>query len=539
MNGFSGTRTGAGAKWAALLGVCLWMGSPATAQVETIGRTLKDEAVNELALWDLGNDGVYEIFLSTVSGRVMCYSALELDLMWDRQLESGALTAPVLGDFLGNGAPVLAVAGANGRVTFLWPGTGEPVGQIELSERFSLAPSVADFRDEGRQELVLISEKSEIFVVGFESADSGARLRLVVPNTIADATAFSVLGRIAFPASVADIDGDGRPEVVTVSDTGIIQVVSLVDNPERSFQHLPQNSRATTLAAVVPMTGGAQAQVLLGSGSSLQVFDWTRGNERLRARLSATAYGDSRGQIVVADMGESVPRGIVTLSEKIAAVRYVGQVGNGEVVLDFAAGNLATLTGPLSTPVLARDARGEVCVVAADGNEDVLVWRKDGEPGLPQVAGKAIVPAGAFTPAGALRGDGKLSLVSWSAPDFRLSVHTLPLDVAKDSAPMLTLGVNYARDGGWTQEWAERYSGAQVRAGALLDSLKTSYSAGGDGATSGVVAMMRGIAPEDELARSLTPHSGSWFSWGRVALGLVVAAIVGLVVNSRVRQRGL
>src|SRR5690606_20765747 len=105
------------------------------------------------------------------------------------------------------------------------------------------------------------------------------------------------------------------------------------------------------------------------------------------------------------------------------------------------------------------------------------------------------VPRG-FTPAGNLAGDGKLTVVTWTERETKLSSYKLPIDVASDSPPMLTLGANYSRNGQWTNDSLVKQ---QAKASAALAAAKEDYKINSEDSefTTTPAAIIAGIAPND------------------------------------------
>jgi hypothetical protein len=72
--------------------------------------------MNDPVLADLNADGEYEIVLSDVRGKLVALLASSGKRCWSSSVCQAALTAPVVGNFTGDGTWDIAVGGADGRL---------------------------------------------------------------------------------------------------------------------------------------------------------------------------------------------------------------------------------------------------------------------------------------------------------------------------------------------------------------------------------------------------------------------------------------
>lgn len=424
----------------------------ATQEVTTVDRSLAGRRLNELALWDLGSNGVYEIFTTDVSGGAGCYAADTLDPLWELTFASEPLTAPVIGNFMGTGAPVLAFASTSGQVYFVWPGTGETIAKLSTGVSFVLPPSVA--RHANSDELILADDKGALVGVYLEPTTGLPRESFRLSNSTSDSTAFNVVGSLSQPPTCTDLDGDGKPEVLLASETGLLQVVRLPalgegtadQKPTRYHTRLPQNSIAHTLAGVGAIAGGHEVLFGYGIGTSIEFNKWDPAaapGQAISLALRAPAFGNSLGHLLMGDLnGDRTPDVISTADSAIAA-RYFGSDFAGKpALLDIAQQHLVTARPPYSPALPVTLRSGEKAIVGIDQQGSAFVWQPSSEDNKITRYDGVAVPT-SFTPGGDITGSGKLALVIWNDKNFKLSVVTLPVDVAPaaTAAPALTLSL--------------------------------------------------------------------------------------------------
>ncbi len=520
-------------------------------EATVVSRTLKNQRLNELGIWNLGSDKVFEVFTTSVSGKAACYSADTLKPLWEQQISDESLTAPVIGNFMATGAPVLAFASASGKVYFLWPGSGEIISSVDISLSCSVAPSVATMSDGDK--LILVGDAGQISILDLDATTGLPRERWTVPNTLSGSTAFSVVGQISQPAACADLNGDAIPEVVVVSDSGVLQVVSLSDPPQRYSTRLPQQSSPTTPAAMGDLSGTGQNIIMLGVNASFQFFKWDAAlppEKAVESFLSEPAYGASVGHLLIGPLNDDRVNDLLSTAEGTVAARYLGNDFSGkQAFLDIAPQHLATSATPFSPAIAVTRRDGTKSIVALDNDGVAWDWQPTSPentitrfPGVP-------VPMGA-TPAGDLTGNGKLSIIVWNQDDFLLSVVTLPIDLAPTapaagvvphSGPVLTLGVNYARNGQWGAEWAAKWEAKLQAAAAALQQARASGGSGEAAKDTDLstdsVSMIAGLDPQDPIAVEFRANrTGRGFRLFAIGGGVIALLAVLLIALRRFRK---
>lgn len=178
------------------------------------------------------------------------------DLLWDSSLGSGRIFAsPAVGDVTGDGRPEVAVStieGGAGRVWLLDAGTGRPLwdrddGGDDGCCVFLGSPVLADVTGDGRPDVVVAGGDGALHVW-----DGSGERRLRLP-----------LGRTMFNSpAVGDADGDGRNEVVAASAVGgsdpsrgkvwVVGTDGRGDGPWPLFRRTPRRIGAVGSTAPAP-----------------------------------------------------------------------------------------------------------------------------------------------------------------------------------------------------------------------------------------------------------------------------------------------
>lgn len=531
----------------------LWGLSALSAQeVPVVQRSLDKQRLNDLAIWNIGGDDVFEIYTTDMSGNVGCYAADTLEPLWTHTFEGKSLTAPVVGNFMGTAVPVLAFGSSDGTVYFLWPGSGELISKAETGLSFNLAPSVA-VRNE-TDELVFAEDSGYVLGYRLDPQSGLPRQTFGVTNTVRDAATISAIGSMTLPPACGDLNGDGVPEVILASNTGLLQVISLSSDMEsgdveRYHTRITQNTRVTTLAAIGDFNGDGQPLFGYGIGANLQFFRWDPAGEPAKAihpAFNATAYGNSLGHLLVGPVNSDALPDLVSTSESTIAARYLGSdLSGGAAMFDIGDQHMGTTNGPFSPPVpITFPEPGGKGVVSIDSSGTAFVWRPASHEPAERIAGLPVPTM--FTPGGDITGSGKLSLVIWNEKDFVLSVATLPVDVAPPvppgnsipGVPAVTVGGSFSRSGQLIDDWGF----LQENAAAALQRIKNSENATTEDdplLSTDTVSIIAGIAPNDPLAEKLQieGRDGGGFFYKVVGGAVVLLLIAGAFVMVKGRRK--
>jgi hypothetical protein len=521
-----GTR----AKALSLLLTCLV--ATATAQTKPTTLSLGKQRPNELALWDLGPDGKYELFTTSLQGQVAAYDATTLEMYWSLDQNGEVLTAPVIGNFLGNGAPVLAWGSNLGSVTFAWPGTGQIIGHIKVSQNFSVPPSVVEMPSEKRALLVLPADSGEI-VLAELTPDGEARSRAIIPNTVPGSTAYSNIGQFDLPVACDDLDRDGTPELIATSASGAIEVVSLTDPPTRTVAHLAQNTKASVPPIAGPMDSEPSDVIVIGVEANVHMFRWKGGPEggKITPLLETPAFGTLNRELLLAPVNADASLDLVGTSDNIISARYLGRGPGGEALLfDIPAQALATLSPPFQVPLPYIKQDNSSSLLTQDARGDLLSWQPAAPNAPSAVVTNSPVRPGSDIATGCFVRDGTLQRVGWDSSKSELFSEALPVEVSASSPPVLTLGVNYARNGQWGPAWSQSLSASLQAAKEALTAVKAGSTTAPQQSPLSRASMIAGISPDDPMAQAIQKDGKAnhrFLTVASIVLSLVVLLSLG------------
>jgi tetratricopeptide (TPR) repeat protein len=281
-------------------------------------------APNDPLVIDLNADGANEIIVTDSRGRVVVFAGATGEILWSLILKGVTLTAPVVGHFWGDGSLDIAVADNRGFVHLFNGGDGRRLQALIVKTPVSLPPTVLppdptrttsrtlDFHPDARDQLIIVDDESAIHCLVFDpSGQAGIRWEN------------SLQGRSQAPASVGDVDGDGRFEVVvgvTGSRQSILTIFRGVDGTLLASG--PEPSDIVTIAGLADVNADGRDEIFFGTRSAHlygKRFDSdTKGLEPLWER-SSTVQAPMWAPLIV--FGESAPTTIVVQTENLVVLR--------------------------------------------------------------------------------------------------------------------------------------------------------------------------------------------------------------------------
>ncbi|MBX7245531.1 MAG: hypothetical protein K1X53_08525, partial [Candidatus Sumerlaeaceae bacterium] len=230
---------------------------PARADVSVDSTSIDVGDPNEIVAFDLRGDGICQILVTGANGTITVYDSKTLKRVWSKKLTDNPVTGPVIGDFLGNGANIIALADSEGNVYFLYGGDGEIAATFKISGRIAVAPSVVPLKKRDgtdRDGLVVCDDSGSVHLLSVK--DKTVTEEFVVPNAFVESTdregreRVITVGRIPRPPTIADVNGDGVPEIIIGTASGTIQATPINAPDKRIFWRAPEGTNIATSIAV-------------------------------------------------------------------------------------------------------------------------------------------------------------------------------------------------------------------------------------------------------------------------------------------------
>ncbi len=235
------------------------------------------DAFSSPAVGDITGDANPEIVVANMDGSVQAYRASDRKLLWNRSLGNTAIQAsPVLADLGGDGKPDVVVATMDGRVVWLDGPTGGVVrtfsqgpplfcsaGQDCRPDGFFATPAVADINGDGRPEIIAPSYDHTVYAW---ASDGRLLWRRFLEDTLWSSPV------------VADIDRDGQPEIILGGDIyansplhtpagGLIWVLRRDGSTYPGYPRSTPGQTVWSSPAVADLNGDGNLDIVVGTGS--------------------------------------------------------------------------------------------------------------------------------------------------------------------------------------------------------------------------------------------------------------------------------
>ncbi len=156
------------------------------------------------AIGDVNGDGVYEVVYNSCDGYLYVVEAGNGSVLF-KVRTGGEFASPTLWDIDGDGLPEILTGGGGGALMAI-NGDGGTIWEIR-DRMFSGSPGVGDFNGDGRYEVAMGSSDGHLYIADAGNGTVISRLKL------GD-------GEASTP-SIADVDGDGLPEIVIVESSNL------------------------------------------------------------------------------------------------------------------------------------------------------------------------------------------------------------------------------------------------------------------------------------------------------------------------------
>ena len=242
-------------------------------------------AVSTPLVADVDGDGRLEVVFGVRAQRVYCCDAETGDVVWFRPLRYDPDSSPTLA--VASGEPIILVGGGehtggtgDNALIALGPSDGRILWQAAAGGGVDGAATVADLDGDGEEEAVFCSLASGSVI----ATDLSGRERWRVPFGPTDACTHDpgcrVPGRPYFTGRaicrsyvtplVADVDGDGAPEVVAGSNNGTLLVLDGASGAEKA--RLETGGMVRGSAVLADLDGDGLCEMVVPSGDRLLVF---------------------------------------------------------------------------------------------------------------------------------------------------------------------------------------------------------------------------------------------------------------------------
>lgn len=514
---------------------------PADVKIRTT--TLGFPSPNDPCLYDVDGDGRFEVVVSGVHGTVRAFELPSLRSLWKQTVGGTGLTAPAVGDFTGTGEPIIALASQQGEVVLLHGASGVPLAQYRLPRGVTVAPTVMPAETYlGRvcDALVLCDEVGDIHVLAFEQGQIVEKF--LIPNNFARGSLLPQgMGRINYPASVGDVDGDSRPEIVV--GTALGKVVALrPDRPNECYVwHGPQGSAISSNIVIADFFGLGRNALAFATDKGnvpIVIVDPDNPTERpMRTVVEQLGLaGPPNGHLLAADFdGDGTPDLIGASGVAVTAFR--ASMGMALFGPPYSAN-----FPPFSPFGLAQLRSGRFCAVFADSGKMVHLYT----PTHTQ-EGTRFNSSESFNSlplVGNLTGDGRVECVFLARNKERLAYGVLEAAAASDCLPTLAFGGTFHRDGYLTTAALVQLEARTARFRELVEQkvrvAQEQYDNGNYGEALASAQDALTLLPSHPVAKSLAHKADLRVYWVRyvsIAGAIITAVALASWITARLVRR--
>jgi hypothetical protein len=287
----------------------------------------------------------------------------------------------VVADVNGDGKPDLVVGNdcggcASGGVGVLLgngDGTFQPAVTYDTGFGGAISVAVADVNNDGKLDVVALG-----VCLGGPNCTSGdgtvSVLRGEGAGTFGPGFPFDDSGgRQAMAIAIADLNGDGKPDVVVANLSGVVGVLLGTGNTSTPFQSVVTYSggKGTFDVAIADVNGDGKPDILeanFGAGVGVLLGN---GDGTFQPRVGYGTGGYTSGSIVVADVNHDGKLDIVVGNEVSGTVAVL--LGNGDGTFQPAVIQAEGDPRSMAVADLNGDGRLDLVVGTSDGNVTPLV----------------------------------------------------------------------------------------------------------------------------------------------------------------------
>ena len=167
---------------------------------------------------DINDDGTQDVFITSASGQVKCLDGRQGGPFWVHELQTAVRTAPVLADLNGDGIKDVVIGGTNHKLSVLDGRNGQPLWAYVGTEPPSTA-ACGDINGDKHPDVALVTSDQ---IIALEGRKGTVLWKWSLPRTARPTPQDPFR---TDPPALADLNGDGVPDVVASTSGGHVYAV--------------------------------------------------------------------------------------------------------------------------------------------------------------------------------------------------------------------------------------------------------------------------------------------------------------------------
>lgn len=483
--------------------------------------------LDKLTLYDVEGDSRYEILASDDNGQSVLFDPITLTEIWSKKFFNSPGGYICAGYISNEKYPLGCISDQQGNFVVFYLGTGEIYSQTKLpspvNTPFSLLkdptadqylPVYAD--STGAIKILKISNKKIEELAGFAPESKELKLpRIGVTN---------------IPVTIADINSDGKDEIISGTSQGVIQVIFPFENRNRIFFRFPVDSPLNTLIAVDSFSNDGETNIIAGSDNTFHVLQLK--GESLSEKTFLKGLGKVHSQIGCTDINNDGQPDIIGTSENTITTYYqMLTQPNNSAFIDASPRPLTTLSPPYTGASIFNTVDNKTRILTFDNGKNAWIWDgvSDGDNAV-----KYLIPSElstSFIPCGNITGNNKLEFVFFNPKSKKLILGTIPEHETASQIAYITPGGTFQRNGRWNNAIQEQLHNEIKKVSSDLNSITASLKSDNND------FLIKNLIPSKRTTSSGTKSTGILSTFAMMAITIIILILIGLMFKKMKRNR--
>lgn len=225
--------------------------------------------LNSPAAMDLNGDNLMEVILTDVEGKIGVFSGTNGQIWWTKKKNNVSFTSAIVGNFLNNATPCIAVAGNDGKLYLFNANTGADISVTEIGGVFNLPPTLYEISTADNtiieDAVILVDQNGVISVVQIEPSLGKGRVSYQ----------YRTETQISLPLITDRIVSENQDDILAVTSMGDLIVYNPILNKDAIRYYDKLNTKIKDLPALVDISGDKKKEIISINGRNyINVFSY-------------------------------------------------------------------------------------------------------------------------------------------------------------------------------------------------------------------------------------------------------------------------